>query len=285
MRVTLIGTGLLGSPMGERLVGGENRLTVWNRTEAKTVHLAGLGARVAESPRAAFKASSVVLLVLSDGAAIASVLDQAGDAVDGRTVVQMGTISPAESRAFRDRVQNAGGRWIEAPVLGSRPQAAQGTLLVMVGCEPEEFEQVEGLLRGFGPEPRRIGQVGQAAALKLALNQIIASHITGFSLALGLVRRSGVDTEPFLEILRASALHAPAFDHKLQRLLERDYDDPNFPAELLAKDLGLVREAAAEAGLETAVVEAMRGVVEQALGAGLGRGDYSAVYEVIDPPE
>lgn len=285
MRVTLIGTGLMGRPLAERLVDAEHRLTVWNRTRAKTAPLEALGARVADDPRAAFEASEVVLLVVADAAAIEAVLDQAGDAVAGRTLVQMGTIGPAESRALRDRVHAAGGRWVEAPVLGSRGEAAQGTLLVMIGGDPSDVARVEGLLRRFGPEPRRVGDVGQAAALKLALNQIIASHITGFSLALGLVRRSGVDRDLFLELLRASALWAPAFGNKLPRLATRSYDDPNFPAELLAKDLDLVRAAAGEAGLETGVVEAMRAVVERALEAGLGRGDYSAVYELIDPAE
>ncbi len=168
-------------------------------------------------------------------------------------------------------------------MLGSRPQAREGTLLVMVGATPTQHQRWSELLGCFGPEPRRVGPVGRAAALKLAFNQLIASQLASFSLALGLVRHHGIDVDAFMAMLRDSALYAPTFDAKLPRLLERDFNQPNFPARLLLKDLELAIGVAEDAGLQTAALEGLCRVAALCLEQGLGDADYSALSEVIDP--
>lgn len=284
MEVSLLGTGLMGRAMAERLLDRGHELTVWNRTREKTVPLENRGAAVAGSIGAALAASDVVLLMLRDGPTTRDVLLAGRSAPDlsGRTVVQMATEAPAESLALAELVAGAGGIYLEAPVLGSTPQARQGKLLVMAGGELEVFERWSDLLEDLG-RPRHVGPLGQAAALKLAFNQLIPALAAGFSLSLGLVRRRGIPVELFMGILRESPFFAPAFDQKLPRLLDRDFSDPHFPAVLLLKDVDLVRDEARQLGLDTAVVEAIRDVVERAIERGLGEGDYSALYEVIDP--
>lgn len=128
---------------------------------------------------------------------------------------------------------------MEAPVLGSQPEAEKGTLLVMVGADSDPRDSPEGpvwpLLRALGPESNVhfIGPVGSAAAVKLSLNQLIAALTVGFSASLGLVQRSGAPVEPFMRILRASALYAPTYDKKLAKMLDRDYGAANFPTKVL----------------------------------------------------
>lgn len=280
---SLLGTGLLGAPIARRLASTGLSVTVWNRTSAKAEALAEAGIAVAPTAAAAFEASPFSILMLADAPAIRAVLASPGvrDALAGKTVVQMGTIGPDESRAFAAEVAEAGGEWVEAPVLGSIPQADSGTLQVMVGGTAEQLERLVPLLSRLGPDVRLVGEVGRAAALKLALNQLIGSLTAAFATSLAFVRAAGVPTELFMEVLRPSALFAPTFDKKLGRMLEAEYSNPTFPLRLLGKDLRLFEEAARRAGLDPAVAAAVLRTVEAAEARGRGEDDYAALAEGV----
>lgn len=285
MRVSFLGTGLMGGPMAERLIDGGYEVTVYNRTREKALPLAEKGARIAESAREAVAAGECTVIMLKDAGAIRGLLEEDGRLpdLDGRTILQMSTIGSAESLRLMEDVRRAGGDYLEAPVLGSTPQAKEGTLLVVVGSTPEQFERWGELLRRFGPEPRRIGPVGHAATLKLAINQLIGSLAASFSLSLGMVRRSGLDVDGFMDVLRKSAFYAPAFDRKLPNMLARDFSNPNFPAALLLKDVDLVLAEAAGLGLRTEALEGVRAILAKTVEEGRGEADYSALYGVVDP--
>ena len=182
---------------------------------------------------------------------------------------------------FADLVDGVGE--LEAPVLGSLPEAREGRLIVMVGATPQQFEAHRELLRCFGPNPARLGEVGQAAALKLAFNQLIASLSVGFAYSLALVQGAGVDVECFMELLRGSALYAPTFDKKLSRTLDGDFANPNFPLKHLLKDVSLFRRVAEEAGMDTAMITTVEAACIRAIGQGYGDQDYSALYEAMVP--
>jgi len=177
-------------------------------------------------------------------------------------------------------VQGWGGGYLEAPVLGSRPEALEGRLQLMAGGPAELVEEAMPLLRHLAQDPRHLGEVGCAMATKLALNQLIASLTHGFSLSLHLVQRSGVPVEAFMELLRSSALYAPTFDKKLDRELRRDYGDPNFPTAHLRKDLALFQGAAVQAGLNASGLESLLTLLEGATAAGLDPLDYCALHEL-----
>lgn len=278
--VSVLGTGLLGGPIARRLATTGNSVTVWNRTREKAE---ALSLPVADSPRAAFEAAPVAILMLADAPAIEAVLAAAGDAVKGKTIVQMGTISPKESLAFAASVAAAGGDWVEAPVLGSIPQAEAGTLQVMVGGSGAQLTKLTPILSLLGPL-HHAGEVGKAAALKLALNQLIGTLTATFATSLAYARATDVPTDLFLAILRESALHAPTFDKKLPRMLASDYANPTFPAKHLLKDLRLVEHAFREAGLGTALVAAVNATLERTLELGHAEDDYSALAAAIAHP-
>ncbi len=285
MRIALLGTGLMGYAMAERMLEQGAELSVWNRTRAKAEPLGALGAHLYDSAREAIESvgdGGLVLAMLRDAPAIRAALDGAYAALPGKTFVQMSTIAPGESRALGAEIEAAGGGYLEAPVLGSTPQAKSGTLQVLVGGDPDLFARVENALAPLGP-PTLVGPAGQAAALKLALNQLIPNLIAAFSLSVGLVRRSGVDLDLFLGILRKSALYAPTFDGKLPKIRTRDFAQPSFPAELMLKDLDLIRAECESLGLDVAVPEALRDVFVRTIEGGHGGEDYSSLYEVIDP--
>jgi 3-hydroxyisobutyrate dehydrogenase-like beta-hydroxyacid dehydrogenase len=283
----LLGTGLMGVPMGEALMRAGYELRVYNRTRERAQPLLDEGALWCDSPAGVVANCDAVVLMLSDRAAIEATLlsDEARAHLSGRTVIQMGTIAPNESRAVRDAVRSGGGEYLEAPVLGSIPEAKSSQLLVMVGAdEAKQFDQWRELFTAFGANPVHVGEVGQAAALKLAFNQLIASLTTAFSLSLALVRREGVSVDLFMEMLRESALYAPTFDKKLERMLKADFSKPNFPVRHMLKDVNLVAMAAREAGLDAGLLEPVRENLERVMAEGHGDEDYSALCLGLKPP-
>ncbi len=285
MKVGFLGTGLMGLAMAQRLLDANIKLVAYNRTPAKLEPLQAAGAEIAEHPQDAIRACECAIVMLTDTSAIRSVLlsDSSRQQLPGRTVIQMGTIAPTESRAIRDEVVAAGGDYLEAPVLGSIPEVKAGKLIVMVGGSPEQFQRCSELLQNFGSEPLLIGPVGAAAAVKLGLNQLIASLSTAFALSLGFVQRQGIDVDLFMQILRDSALYAPTFDKKLQRMLDRNYSNPNFPTKHLMKDTDLFITEAKSASLNVSSIEGVRNILTMALNKSFSEDDYSSLFSAIAP--
>ena len=282
MNVTLIGTGLMGYPMAERLTQFHS-LAVYNRTKTKAEPLRNLGAAIASTPAEAIVHGQVIILMLADAKAIKEILFSGKKCnLKNKTVIQMGTIASSESIHFKEKISKQGGDYLECPVLGSIKEAREGKLHLMVGASQKQFQQWQEFLKCFGPEPRLIGPVGKGAALKLAMNQLIASHISGFSLSLGLVQRSGISVDDFMAILRKSALYAPMFDNKLPRMINKDYANPNFSTKHMLKDVNLFLKEAKARGLKAKVLEEIRDLLKQTL-KNFAEDDYSAVLNIISP--
>ena len=277
--VAVLGTGLLGTAIATRLLEQGLNVHVWNRDPSRIVSLVEQGATAIVDLGQAAGKNRVLISVLRDGAATASVIGTVGD-LQGSTVIPMGTMGVEESRKLATQVAQQGGQYLEAPVLGSKPQALNGSLLVMAGGEAQVFEAQHPLLSHLCQEPLLVGPFGSGAATKLALNQLIASLTHSFSLSLQLIQRAGVPVETFMAILRPSALYAPTFDKKLQRMLDHTYADPNFSTALLRKDLSLFLEEATTAGLQDQGLSGLLSLLEQAKGTDLDEQDYCALHEL-----
>jgi 3-hydroxyisobutyrate dehydrogenase len=285
MKTAVLGLGLMGNTIAQRLREQGHDVTGWNRNPEKAEAVARRGLTIVPAAADAIGATEVVVLVLSDAAAIAQTLF-APDTIPrlpGRVFVQMGTIAPAESRNLAARLAAAGALYLEAPVLGSLPEIREGRLIVMAGGDAALFERCLPLLRSLAQEPRLIGPVGQGAAMKLAMNQLIAGLTATFSLSLGLVRATGIQVEQFMELLRASALYAPTFDKKLEKYMRHQYGTANFPLEHLLKDVRLFLREAESLGLDTALVAGIEAACVRALEKGYAGQDYSSLYEAMTP--
>ncbi len=280
--VAFLGTGLMGRPMIRRLVQAGHPVVAWNRTASKAEPLRALGVRVAATAADAVTRAQVVMLMLTDAPAIRAVLldGPVRGLLAGRTVIQMGTIAPSESRALAQDVTDLGGEYLEAPVLGSIPEAEAGTLIVMAGAAEPALARWRGLLAAFG-EVVHAGEVGQGAALKLAMNQLIAAETAAFALSLALAEREGVAVETFMRVLRASALYAPTFDKKLERMLAHRYGDPNFPTRHLLKDVELFLSEAERLGLDAGPLAGVRALLRRAIALGHADDDYSSLREAV----
>jgi 3-hydroxyisobutyrate dehydrogenase len=285
MKIAVLGLGLMGASIALRLKGQGLDVVGWNRSPEKANELVKEGLETTATAREAVGRSDVVVLLLSDADAIAQVFFQPGadTGIQGRILLQMGTIAPVESRYIAKRVEAAAGEYLEAPVLGSLPEAREGRLILMAGGARSLFERCRPVLDALGPDPRLIGDVGQGAALKLAMNQLIAGLTATFSLSLGLVRAEGIEVKQFMELLRGSALYAPTFDKKLDKYLSQDYGQANFPLKHLLKDVRLFRRVAEQTGLDTAMITTIEAGCIRALSDGYGDQDYSALYEAMAP--
>lgn len=279
--IGVFGTGLMGKEMCFSLVSANYSVIAYNRTQAKLTPLKEAGIKTTNSSQKAIADANCLILMLTNAKAIEEVLLSSKPNLKDKTIIQMGTISPDESKLIQSKVNQLQGDYFEAPVLGSIPQVKTGDLLVMVGGKEKQFQRWQKLLKVFGPQPMLIGEVGTASALKLALNQLIAGLTTTFALSLHLIQKEGVDTEKFMEILRESALYAPTFDKKLSRMCDHNYANPNFPTKHLLKDIDLFLTQAKELNLNTASLEGIRQIVAKSIELGLSDADYSAIFEAI----
>lgn len=282
MKIGVLGIGLMGQPLALRLQDVGETVVAFNRTPEKLAPLQDAGIAIAESSDRLLDTCDCAILFLSDAAAIrATVLsDAAKPHLPSCPLIQMGTIAPSQSREILAEIAACGGEYLEAPVLGSIPQVKTGTLQIMVGATPEQRDRWLGLLQHLG-KPEYVGPVGSAAALKLALNQLIAGLTATFGLSLRFAQHQGVDIEQFMAIVRESALYAPTFDKKLQRMLDDNYANPNFPTKHLLKDTNLFLEEAAAANLDARALSGIREILETALERGLANEDYSALAAAL----
>jgi 3-hydroxyisobutyrate dehydrogenase-like beta-hydroxyacid dehydrogenase len=275
----------MGLPIAHRLGQRGHEVTAWNRSEQRLELAASEGIDIEPNLALAVKNSEVLLLTLSDVKAIKTVLfsSELKEQLTEKIVLQMGTISPNESRDLAQGVKALGGDYLEAPVLGSTPEARSGELIVMAAGPESVYHRCLLLLRGLGKEVDLVGNIGQAAAMKLAMNQLIAALTIGFAQSLGLVKAEGVDVTLFMKLLRESALYATTFDKKLRKYLEHDYHQANFPLKHLLKDITLFKEVATAAGMNAEVASATLNVLISAQQAGYEDDDYSVLYEAINP--
>jgi 3-hydroxyisobutyrate dehydrogenase-like beta-hydroxyacid dehydrogenase len=287
-KIAFLGLGQMGTPMATRLLEAGHDLTVWNRTPKRAQPLRAAGASVARTPVEAGRAADVAITMVTDPEALERVVfgsDGLADALGpGRLLLEMSTVGPDEVRSIAERLPD-GVDVVDSPVMGSVPQATAGELNVLAGGSEGAFERVRPILDTFG-NVRHVGGLGAGAAMKLVVNSTLGAAITAVGEAIALADALGLDRGITLDVLSGSQLGA-AVSAKRESIESGSYP-PRFKLSLAAKDLRLVTDAAARIGRELPVASAARGWLEQALEAGAGDLDYSAVVativgEQIDP--
>ena len=263
--------------MAARLVDAGHDVTVWNRTRERAAPLVERGAKQADSPGAAAVEAEVAITMVADPPALEQVVfgsdGLAATLGPDATLVEMSTVGPDTVRAVADRLPD-GVDMLDAPVLGSVPQATEGTLKIFVGGNDAVVERCRPVLEAMGA-PRHLGPIGTGAAMKLVANSTLGALMCGLGEALALADALGVDEQSVLDILVDSPIGVTAKGKR--PLIESGVYQPNFSLGLAAKDLALVTAAAGAAGLELRLAPAAQAWFEQADAAGLGALDYSAV--------
>jgi 3-hydroxyisobutyrate dehydrogenase len=280
MKITLIGTGLIGFNIAKRLSESEYSISVYNRTVEKAIPLKQYGIEILKDLKEIN--SEYIIGVLTDYDSYIDILSKMGDIQD-KIFIQMGTISAEENIKLSKLFNDKKAKYIEAPVLGSKKEAESGKLLIMSAGEESLYNKCYPIFEFLSEKTLYVGELGKASNLKLALNQLIASLSSAFSLSLGIVQKSGIDTNIFMELLRNSAFYAPTFDKKLSNMQNRDFDNPNFPAKHLLKDVDLIINTSKSLSLTTDSLEGVRSIIQKSIEIGLGDKDYSSVFNVIVP--
>lgn len=284
MKIAILGGGLMGQAIAQRLLSENWSVSLYNRTLETISYLATSGADTTDNPDTALLNADIVLITLTDADAINTVLDRISpNLFQDKVIVQMSTITSEESIVIGNSCSQLAADYLECPVLGSQPEAREGKLILMAAGQETLFHKVLPLLKTLGPNPHYIGPLGYAASLKLAMNQLIAGLTSSFALSLALVEAQGIDIEQFMEILRNSALFAPTFDKKLKRMQNRDFKNPNFPTKHLLKDTHLFLQVAEHYRLDTSSLEGIEELLDRTCDLGLAEADYSALFTAISP--
>jgi 3-hydroxyisobutyrate dehydrogenase-like beta-hydroxyacid dehydrogenase len=196
----------------------------------------------------------------------------------GHLVIDMSTIAPTAARSIAERLDPI--PFIDAPVTGSRPKAEDGTLTIMVGAEPENFERVRPVLEAMGALVVRAGPPGHGQMAKLINNTLAAVNAAALAEGLTLAGRYELDTDALLEVVAAGSGASAMQQLKARPMLDRDLD-PLFKLEHMLKD---VRHCLAEAralGVELPLAERAERLYASAAERGLGERDFAAVIEVL----
>jgi 3-hydroxyisobutyrate dehydrogenase len=264
-RVAFLGTGIMGAPMARHLVEAGHEVRAWNRTREKAE---GLGATVADTPAEAVEGAEVVVTMLADGPAVASVMEDV-TLGEGQVWWQASTIG-------LEWIERLGGGFVDGPVLGTKQPAEDGALTILPSGPGRErlgdvFEPVSARVIDCGDE------VGDGTRMKLVLNTWVLALVEGLAQTIALAEGLNVDPRRFLEIIGGGAMDSPYAQLKGSAMIERSFD-PSFPLALAAKDAGLVAEAAAQAGLKLPLPGLIRDQMGKAVEAGHGDRDMAATF-------
>jgi 3-hydroxyisobutyrate dehydrogenase len=215
-KIAFLGLGAMGSRIAARLIEAGHTVTVWNRSPSPVQALVALGARSASTPRDAADGAEFVLSMVTDDAASQSVWTMpergalAGIGKDA-VVVEISTVSPAWVKVLAKSVVSTGAKFLEAPVVGTLPQAESGSLIIFAGGAPDTVVAATPLLQSFAAAIHLAGPVGQGAVMKLVANMLLAVQVAGLAELLGFAQKSGIDPKAALEMV-AIALGEPCGD-------------------------------------------------------------------------
>ncbi|WP_376089207.1 NAD(P)-dependent oxidoreductase [Roseomonas sp. CCTCC AB2023176] len=283
-QVGFLGLGAMGARMAARLVSAGHDVAVWNRDAGKAEALGQAGARIAGTPRAAAAGAGVVIAMVRDDPASRRVwLDAADGALAGMTpgavAVECSTLTVAAVRALAAEAAARGVRFVDAPVVGSRPQAEAGALIHLAGGAARDVEAVRPVLAATGGALHHLGDVGAGAAVKLAVNAMLAVQVAGLAEQIGVLGRAGVDVAAALDAIGTTPVASPAARAAGLAMLGERFP-PLFPVELVEKDMGY---AAAEGMAPMAA--ATRGVLRDAMARGWGAENLTGIVRLYRPAE
>ena len=254
-KVGFIGLGSIGKPMAINVARAGHDLMVFDLQPEPVAELAGLGAKVARSPRDIGRHADIIALVVMDDAQLESVTMAAGGVLEtarpGAIVVVHSSVLPATVRALAEVSARHGVQVIDAPISGGITGAAKGTLCCMVGGDAQALERCRPVLQAFASNIFHLGATGAGATAKVAHNLIAYINRLAAAEGFALVEKAGLDPRAFTEVVRLSGGQSMAADTWLERAMFRG-DDPDWQDRmhrLFYKDLNLALALGHEFGV------------------------------------
>ena len=282
--IGFIGLGIMGSRMCKNLIKAGWPVIVWNRTREKTKPLSEIGAEVADSPSALASKADIIITMLSTPEAVEEVaLGKTGflhNMKKGSIWINMSTVNPSFTYRIAKEASNGGVRFVDAPVLGSKGAAENAKLVILVGADKKDFEEVKPILETMGEKIINVGEPGKASAFKVVANLMLGHAMLAFAEAVALGESLGLDREFLLNTLTNLPVAAPFLSRKKEKISKMDFS-VEFPLELMYKDLHLAAITAYENGLSLPSTNIVKEAYALAKKMGMGREDFSAIYKLI----
>jgi 3-hydroxyisobutyrate dehydrogenase-like beta-hydroxyacid dehydrogenase len=284
--VAFLGLGIMGSRMAANLARAGVELTVWNRSPEKAEGFCSEhGARLARTPAEAAAAAEIVFTMVVDGPQVEHVLlgpdGAAQGASPGTLCVDCSTIGPSMTRTIGTRLAERGLMMLDAPVTGSSPRAEDGTLTIMAGGDPADFQRAQPALAAMGTLIVYAGPLGNGQMVKVINNAVAATNAAVVGQAMLVAARAEVDLDALTQVMAAGSGGSTMLELKAGPMREHDYTTLFKLAHML-KDVRLCLEEGEAAGAPFEFAAMTREILTAAMGRGLGEADFAALIEVLE---
>jgi 3-hydroxyisobutyrate dehydrogenase len=278
--VAILGLGIMGSGMASRLLSTGFPLTVYNRNREKCVPFGDAGAFIATSPREAASRAQIILSMVADDSASRAVWLGENGALNGvspgSVLIESSTLSVGWVKELEAAGAQRGCEFLDAPVTGTKPHAASGELLFLVGGSADALDAARSVFSVLGRDAVHLGPTGSGALMKLINNFMCGVQAASFAEAVALIDAGGLDRGKAACILSAGAPGSGIVKRIADRVATNDFT-PIFALRWMAKDLAYALDGASRNGVALQTASAALSVFEQAIAEGLGNEDFSAV--------
>lgn len=284
-KIGLIGTGIMGEPMGRNLIKAGFELSVFTRTKSKADGLLAEGARWCDSPADVASRAEILISIVSDSPDVEAVyLGRDGVCERLRTgtlCIDMSTVSPDMARIVDQAVRERGGEFLDAPVSGGGNGAKAGTLSIMVGGAAENVERARPVFEAVGKSLVHCGPVGHGQLTKLC-NQILCGlNLLAVSEALVFAKQVGLNPEVMVKAVSTGAAGSWALDNLGSRMLQRDFA-PMFMIDLQQKDLKIALDTARHGPIPLPGTSLVHQLLAANQAAGEGRLGTQALLKTLE---
>lgn len=283
-KIAFLGLGAMGSRMARHLINADHQLTVWNRDPLKTEALVEFGAKAAKTPKQAAEDQDVVIAMLRDDDASEQVwLDSEHGAYSAMRpesiAIECSTLSVPFVRRLAQVFRSNGIGFLDAPVVGSRPQAESKQLFFLVGGDEPIVSRCLPLLEMMGHSISHIGDNGAGATLKLVVNELFAVQVATLAEGFGFLQASGVDTRRAFDALSLLPIASPVAKTAAAAMQSNSFA-PLFPLELAEKDMAYALKSASQRGCNLPMAETTQKVMAQAIAQGFGADNLTGVVRL-----
>ena len=280
-RIAFLGLGIMGSGMARRLLSAGFPLTVYNRNPERSKTFAGSASVAASSREAAAQADIIISMVADDTASRSMWLGENGALAGvekGSVLIESGTLTVGWIKQLAAAAAAKQCELLDAPVTGTKPHAAAGELIFLVGGPKSGLEVARSALAAMGKEIIHLGPNGSGSLMKLVNNFMAGVQVASFAEAVALLDAAGLDQEKAISILANGAPGSPLVKRVSATAASGDFT-PNFILRLMAKDLAYAAAEAEQNGVKFRTASAALEVFDQAIAKGYGEEDFSAVIK------
>src|SRR5438128_6254113 len=283
--ISYLGLGTMGSGMASNLLKAGYDLTVWNRTAAKCEPFARKGARLAESPADAVRDVDLVMYSFSNDQAVEEVIFGAKGILsgikEGQIAMDMSTVLPETSLQEQEAYAKRGVDFLDAPVFGSRQESADAKLWIMAAGNKAIFEKVKPVLEHLGQTIHYLGKNGNATAMKLVGNLIVALEMEALGEGLVLAQKAGLDLNTVMEVVKVADFRTPLLVSNGQNILKRDFA-PSFALKLMLKDASLIEKFGNSLQSPIPALRVAEKNLKSAIALGFGQENASALIKALE---